>query len=282
MYKIISSQLLNPAICKMIIEEPNIANKARPGQFVVIRVDNTGERIPLTVVDTDKSKGSFAIIFQLVGTTTFKLARQKPGSLLVDVVGPLGLPTHIENFGKALFIGGGVGVAEIYPGVKALKEAGNEVSVIIGARTKELLILEDELKAVSDKLYITTDDGSCAKKGFVTDVLKELLQGQDKKPAVIFVVGPAPMMKAVCDMTKPHGIKTVVSLNANMVDATGMCGTCRVTVAGKIKFSCVDGPEFDGHEVDFKELMLRNNRFLKQEKESLELFKHKCKLESYA
>ena len=282
MYKIIFSQQLNPAICKMVIEEPNIANKARPGQFVVIRVDNTGERVPLTVVDTDKSKGSFTIILQLVGTTTFKLAQQKPGSLLVDVVGPLGLPTHIENFGKALCIGGGVGVAEIYPGVKALKEAGNEVSVVIGARTKELLILEEELRAVSDRLYVTTDDGSYAKKGFVTDVLKELLQDPDKKPAIIFVVGPIPMMKAVCDMSKPYGIKTVVSLNANMVDATGMCGTCRVTVAGKTKFSCVDGPEFDGHEVDFKELMLRNNRFLKQEKESLELFKHKCKLGNHA
>ncbi len=279
MYRIASKEYLNKQNCKMSLEEPNIARAAKPGQFVVIRVDETGERIPVTIFNADSQKGTITVIFQEVGTTTFKLGSLKTNDKVLDLVGPLGRPTDIKKYGTVVCIGGGVGAAEIYPGAKALKNAGNEVITIIGARTKELLILEEELGKVSDKLYVTTDDGSYKRKGFVTDVLKELLNSANKKINIVFAVGPVPMMKAVCDLTKMPGIETIVSLNSNMVDATGMCATCRVTVGGKIKFACVDGPEFDGHLVDFEELMWRNNRFLKEEKKSLELFKHKCKLE---
>jgi len=262
----------------MTIMEPAIAQNAKPGQFVVIRIDEKGERIPLTVFDIDKANGTITIIFQKAGTSTAKLYEASAGSELKDVVGPLGKPTHIEKFGKAACVGGGVGAAEAYPGAKALKAAGNEVTVIIGSRTKELLILEKELKEASDRLYIATDDGSYEKKGFVTDIIKDLFS-KGEKFDIVFAVGPVMMMKAVSDLTRQYNIKTIVSLNSNMVDATGMCGTCRVTVGGEVKFACVDGPEFDGHLVDFKELVERNNRFLKQERESFELFKHKCKLD---
>jgi len=278
MYKITAKQYLNPLICKITLREPEIAQKAKPGQFVVIRIDEKGERIPLTIFDTDKANGTITIIFQKAGTTTAKLYESSAGSELKDVAGPLGKPTRIEKFGKVLCVGGGVGAAEIYPGAKALKAAGNEVTVIIGSRTKELLILERELKEASDKLHVATDDGSYGKKGFVTDIIKDLLS-KGEKFDIAFVVGPVMMMKAVSDLTRQYNTKTIASLNSNMVDATGMCGTCRVTVGGEVKFACVDGPEFDGHLVDFKELAERNNRFLKQEHESFELFKHKCKLD---
>lgn len=280
MYKITEKQHLNQAVCKMTIEEPDIAAHAKPGQFVVIRIDQAGERVPLTIFDKDPGKGTITIIFQAVGKTTLKLCRLEVGYQLSDVLGPLGRPTHIERFGSALCVGGGVGAAEVYPGAKALRAAGNKVTAIIGARTKGLLILEKELSEVSNKLYVTTDDGSYARRGFVTDVIKELLDVPGGKFDIVFAIGPVPMMRAVCDLTRQRGIKTVVSLNSNMIDATGMCGTCRVTVAGRTKFTCVDGPEFDGHLVDFDELTKRNNRFLKQEKEALELFRHKCHLDN--
>ncbi len=279
MYRIALKQRLNPSVYKMVIEEPAIASKALPGQFVVLRIDDTGERIPLTVFDTDKSRGTVAVIFQQAGKTTLKLSLAKEGDSIKDFIGPLGIPTHIQKFGKVLCVAGGVGSAEVYPCARALSAAGNEVVTVIGARTKELIILEEELAQASDKLHITTDDGSYIRKGFVTDVLGGLFGETGGNFDRVFAIGPAGMMKAVCQLTKRYNIKTIVSLNSIMVDATGMCGACRVSVGGKTKFVCVDGPEFDGHLVDFEGLIARNSRFLEQEKESQELFKHKCFLE---
>jgi len=274
MYKILEKQRLNSQVCRIRIAAPEIAKRVKAGQFVILRIDNRGERIPLTIFEKDSKAGIITIIFQEIGKTTYKLGTMKAGEAILDLIGPLGVPTHIEKLGHVVYIGGGVGTAEIYPGACALKAAGNEVTAIIGARTKELVILEDELKTTADRVFVTTDDGSYQRKGFVTSVLGELLEKE--KFDKVFAVGPNPMMKAVCHVTKPYGISTMVSLSANMVDGTGMCGTCRVTVGGEIKFTCVDGPEFDGHLVDFDELMKRDKRFEAQEKKALELFKSEC------
>lgn len=244
-------------VTKIEAESPLIAKKAKPGQFVVLMVSEKGERVPLTVVEKDVKKGSITLIFQEIGFTTKLLGTKKTGDELYAIVGPLGHATEIKNYGKVILIGGGVGIAEIYPAAKALKDAGNDVTTIIGARTKELLVLEKELKAASTKVLITTDDGSYEKKGFTTDILKELLS-KDKYD-IVYAVGPIPMMEKVSSVTKESGVKTLVSLNALMVDGTGMCGCCRVSISGKVKFSCVDGPEFDAHMVDWKELAKRNN-----------------------
>lgn len=267
MFKIVHKRVLNPAVVLMDIEAPFIAKKAKAGQFIIFRIDEKGERVPLTIAGYDREKGTITIIFQIVGATTEQLATLNEGDALLDVAGPLGIPTHIdESAKKVCVIGGGVGCAIAYPQAKELFERGLEVDVITGFRSKDIVILEDEFKKTSSNLIVCTDDGSYGKKGFVTDALKELIDAGNKYDAVI-AIGPVPMMKFVCAVTKPYGIKTIVSLNPIMIDGTGMCGGCRVTVGGQIKYACVDGPDFDGHEVDFDELMKRNSTYREQEHE---------------
>ncbi|WP_461833601.1 sulfide/dihydroorotate dehydrogenase-like FAD/NAD-binding protein [Desulfothermus sp.] len=254
------------------IKAPLIAKKAKPGQFVILRASETGERIPLTMADTDPEKGTITIIYQVVGKTTALFKTLKEGDSYLDIIGPLGKPTDIEKYdGDVVCVGGGTGVAVLHPITRALKQKGNHVIAIIGARTKDLLILEDKMKAASHELHICTDDGSYGHHGFVTDVLKEILEKGNVK--LVVGIGPVPMMKFVCAMTKEYNVKTLVSLNPIMVDGTGMCGCCRVTVDGKTKFACVDGPEFDGHKVDFDELIKRLRAYLAEEKEAYEKFK---------
>ena len=265
MNQIINKKTLAPGVNLFEIEAPHIAQKRKPGQFVIIRINERGERIPLTIADTNKEKGTITIVAQVVGKTTEHLGTLKPGDALLDVVGPLGQPTHIDKFGTVVAIGGGVGHAVCYPIARAMKQAGNYLITIIGARTKDLIILEEETKTFTDELYITTDDGSYGKKGLVTDQLKELLNA-GKKIDFVLAAGPAIMMKFVSLTTKEYGIKTIVSLNSIMVDGTGMCGVCRVEVGGKTMFACVDGPEFDGHEVNFDLLMKRLTMYKKEEK----------------
>lgn len=259
----------------MVIDAPAIAGKRKAGQFIVLKIDEKGERIPLTIVDSDAERGAITIIFQIVGKTTAKLATLNSGDGINDLQGPLGQPTEIENFGTVVCVGGGVGVGVVYPIAVALREAGNRVISIIGSRTKELLILEQETKDVSDRLIVTTDDGSYGFHGFVSQALENLIQEGEKIDRV-FAIGPVPMMRVVCNVTKPHGIKTIVSLNSIMVDATGMCGACRVSVGGETKFTCVDGPEFDGHDVDFDLLASRLRMYVDQEKEAFEKFRCEC------
>ncbi len=273
MNKIIEKINLSENVVKMVLEAPAIAQKRQAGQFIVLKIDEKGERIPLTIVDSDGEKGTITIIFQIVGKTTAQLAEMKSGETLQDVLGPLGNPTEIENYGRVVCVGGGVGVGVVYPLMVALKKAGNEVISIIGSRTRDLLILEKEIGESSDRLMVTTDDGSYGIHGFVSNVLQQMIDKGEKIDRV-FAIGPVPMMRVICDVTKPHGIKTIVSLNSIMVDATGMCGACRVAVAGKTKFACVDGPEFDGHDVDFKLLANRLKMYCDQEREAYE--KHKC------
>jgi ferredoxin--NADP+ reductase len=260
MFPIIEKEQLAPTITKFVIKAPFIARKRLAGNFVIIRVSETGERIPLTIVDSDIKQGTITLIVQAIGKTTKLLSRIPVGENLVDVVGPLGNPTPIERHGDVACVGGGVGTAELYPIAKALGDAGNTIHAIVGARSKDLIILEKEMAEISDKLYITTDDGSYKRKGFVTDQLKDILEGPVPIHAV-YAIGPLPMMKAVSNLTKQYGVKTFVSLNAIMVDGTGMCGGCRVTINGQMKFACVDGPEFNAHEVDFDELIMRNRSY---------------------
>ncbi|MEO0089746.1 MAG: sulfide/dihydroorotate dehydrogenase-like FAD/NAD-binding protein [candidate division WOR-3 bacterium] len=274
MAKILKKEILAPNIKKFIVEVPEIAKKAQPGQFVIIRIDEKGERIPLTIGDFDREKGTVTIVFQEVGKTTYQLGLLKEGDDILDFVGPLGRPSEIEKFGTVCCIGGGVGTPEIYPVARALKKVGNYVISIIGARTKELVIMEKEMKEVSDELCITTDDGTYGMKGLVTDALKKILDTGKKIDRVI-AVGPVIMMKAVSELTKNYNIKTIVSLNAMMLDGTGMCGICRVEIGGETKFACVDGPEFDGHLVNYDLLMARLKTYLEEEKISLKLFKEK-------
>ena len=274
--KIIVKERIAENLTKFVIESPLIAEKALPGQFILLMVKEEGERIPLTIVDSDKEKKTITIIFQEVGYTTKLLGTLKEGDSLYSLVGPLGKPTPIENYGKVIVLGGGVGIAELLPVVKALKQAGCVITSILGGRTKQLVILPDQVKEYSDSIFITTDDGSLGEKGLVTDPLKRLLE-ENKDYGFIFCVGPLPMMRAVSDITRPYGIKTIVCLNSIMIDGTGMCGGCRVTVDGQTKFTCVDGPDFDGHQVDFGELMSRQKRFVSQEEQAMEKF-HKCKI----
>ena len=275
--KILSKNILcdmpGSKVVEIEVSAPEIAAKALPGQFVVLMLSEKGERIPLTIVSKNASKGSIKLIFQEAGLTTKLLGNISVGDPLYALVGPLGHNTEIKNYGKIILIGGGVGIAEIYPVAKAFKEAGNNVTTILGSRTKDLLILEKELKTLSDEFHVVTDDGSYGKKGFVTDVLKEVFTNNPRLTTsnLVYAVGPIPMMKAVSQITKERGIKTIVSLNALMVDATGMCGCCRVTVGGKVKFSCVDGPEFEASLVDWDELIKRNRIYADKEK-------HICRL----
>ena len=266
---------LSHAVVKMVIDAPNVARKRKAGQFIVLMTDEKGERIPLTIVDSDKENGTITIIFQIVGKTTTCLSEMKEGESLYSVLGPLGQPTDIEQFGTVVCIGGGVGIGVVYPITKALKEAGNRVISIIGARTKDILILENEMAQISDELLIATDDGSYGFHGFVSDVLQKLIDVGEKIDRVV-AIGPVPMMRVVCDVTKQYNVKTIVSLNPIMVDATGMCGACRVSVGGCTKFACVDGPEFDGHEVDFDLLTSRLRMYYTQEKEAMENFRCEC------
>ena len=269
MFKVIGNYIIAPGVRRIEILAPRIARKARAGQFVVIRVDETGERIPLTLVDWDSKRGSITLVFQEVGVTTKKLGRIGEGGYILDVTGPLGNPTEIKKYGVVVGVGGGVGNACLLPVMREFKRAGNYTISMIGARTSELLILEDELKDVSDELYIATDDGSKGYKGFVTDLLKKYLE--EKVPDLVYAVGPTIMMKVVSSITRPYNVKTIVSLNPIMVDGTGMCGACRVIVDGKLRFACIDGPEFDGHKVDFDSLINRIRMYKKEEEVALSL-----------
>jgi ferredoxin--NADP+ reductase len=271
-FKIVSKrEMAERTVCEFDIVVPDIAKKAKPGQFVVIRANETGERIPLTMAGTDPEAGIIKIIFQVVGKTTALLRSLREGDEIMDIIGPLGIPTHVEKLGTVICVGGGTGVAVMYPITKAYKEADNHVIAIIGARTKDLLILEDEMRAASHDLRVTTDDGSYGHHGFVTDVVKQILDERDVVSLVVGI-GPVPMMKFLCKMTKEYDVKTMVSLNPIMVDATGMCGACRVSVGGRTRFCCIDGPEFDGHQVDFDELVKRQRAYLTEEKESMDRF----------
>jgi NAD(P)H-flavin reductase len=267
MAKILEKTVLAPKVVRMIVEAPEIARKRQAGQFVIVRISEMGERIPLSIADADPDRGTLTLVIQEVGKTSACMNEMKPGEEIPDVVGPLGTPTHIENFGRVVGIGGGVGIAPLHPIIQALKHAGNHVTTILGGRSKEFVIMEDEMRKVSDELLICTDDGSYGKKGFVTVVLQELI---DAKTAIDYciAIGPPIMMRNVCKVTKPHGISTYVSLNTIMVDGTGMCGSCRVTVDGKTRFVCVDGPEFDGHQVDFDEMFKRMETFKPHEEEA--------------
>jgi ferredoxin--NADP+ reductase len=269
MYRITKKKILNPTVTLMEIEAPLIAKKAQPGQFIILRTDENGERIPLTIADYDREKGTVTIIFQLVGASTETLNNLKEGDYLLDFVGPLGRATQTEGKKKIAVVGGGVGCAIAYPVVKKFHEQGTEVHAIIGFRNKDLIILEDEFKAESSKLVLMSDDGSCGEKGLVTDALKRLIESGEQYDEVI-TIGPLIMMKFVCNLTKAYGIKTVASMNPIMIDGTGMCGGCRLSVGGKTKFACVDGPEFDGHEIDFEEAMARSAMYKSFERKAHE------------
>jgi ferredoxin--NADP+ reductase len=277
MFKIVRKKELNASVTLMDIEAPFIAKKAKAGQFIIFRIDEQGERVPLTIAGYDREKGTVTIIFQKVGFATIALGSLNEGDYIRDFVGPLGKPTHTEGVKKVCVVGGGVGCAIALPSAAAFKEAGAEVDVIVGFRNKDIVILEDEFKAVSDNMYLMTDDGSYGEQGFVTVKLEELLKSGREYDAGL-AIGPIPMMKFVCKTTEPFGVKTMVSLNPIMVDGTGMCGGCRVTVGGEVKFACVDGPEFDGHKVDFAELMSRNSTYRGREADVKET--HACRMEA--
>lgn len=269
-FKVINIEELAPNIKRIVIHAPLIASKAQAGQFVILRVDEYGERFPLTLVDWKPAGRLITLIFQEVGVSTKKLGNLKAGDYIMDIIGPLGNPTEIKNYGTVAVIGGGVGTALIYPWIRALKSCGNYVVTILGARTESLLLLEDKLQALSDEIYISTDDGSKGIKGFTSDVLKKLLM-EGRRFDLVMAAGPVPMMRAVAEVTRPYKIKTVVSLNPIMIDGTGMCGGCRVTVGGEIKFACVDGPEFDAHKVDFRQLMNRLRFYREEETKAAKL-----------
>ncbi len=274
MYKIVKKRMLNPTVVLMDIAAPAIAKKAEPGQFIILRVDEEGERIPLTIADFNRESGTVTIIFQVVGKSTTALGQLEEGQFICDFVGPLGEASHVDGLKKVAVIGGGVGSAIAYPVAKKLHHLGAKVDVIVGFRNRDLLILEEEFKAASDRLFIMTDDGSYGEKGLVTLALEKLIKEGNEYDEVI-AIGPLVMMKFVAQLTKQYGIKTVVSMNPIMIDGTGMCGGCRLTVGGKVKFACVDGPDFDGHEVDFDEAISRSSMYKDFEKRSLE---HHCNL----
>src|ERR1035437_9113136 len=275
---IVFKQQLSDDVVLMRLKAPLIARERRPGQFIILQLDDDyGERIPLTIADADADAGTITILFQTVGGTTHKLAQYSVAESVQSVLGPLGNPTHIERFGTVVCVGGGIGIAPLHPIVKGLRGAGNRLIVILGARSKNLLVFENEMRALADELIVCTDDGSYGRKGLVTEPLKELCGGVPK-PDMAFVIGPPIMMRACCEATRPFAVKTMVSLNAIMVDGTGMCGGCRVTVGGQTKFTCVDGPEFDGHQVDFDNLMQRLRAYKPQEEEA----HHQCHLEMEA
>lgn len=271
MFKILRKEELSDVVTLFEINAKDIAKKAKPGNFFVLKIHEQGERIPLTIADFNRDRGTITTVFQKVGKTTYHLGTLNEGDFISDVIGPLGIPSHIEKFGSVVCVGGGVGIAPVYPITKALKEAGNTVISIIGARTKNLLFWEEKMRNVSDELIVTTDDGSYGRKAVVTVPLDELLNKDTVN--LVVAIGPAIMMKFVCKTTEKYNVKTIVSLNSIMVDATGMCGACRVEVGGETKFACVDGPEFDGHKVDFDLLMKRQQMYLDEEKIALERYR---------
>ena len=276
MFKIVRKKELNSAVTLLEIEAPFVAKKAKAGQFIIFRIDEEGERVPLTIAGYDREKGTVTIIFQKVGLSTKMLGELNEGDCIKDFVGPLGKPTETEGIKRVCVVGGGVGCAIALPSAQAFKEAGCEVDVIVGFRNKDIVILEDEFRGCSDNLYLMTDDGSYGEHGFVTVKLQQLLEA-GKQYDEVLAIGPIPMMKFVCKTTEPFGVKTIVSLNPIMVDGTGMCGGCRVTVGGEVKFACVDGPDFDGHKVDFAELMNRNGVYRDQEAD--DEANHMCRIE---
>jgi ferredoxin--NADP+ reductase len=261
MFKVIRNDEIAPQVHRLVLHAPRIASARRPGQFVIVRLKEDAERIPLTLADADATEGTISLIVQAVGLGTKEIVATPAGGFIRDVAGPLGRPTEIHRWGKVLCVGGGVGTAVLYPLAKALAEAGNEVVTIIGGRSAAYVILRNEMSAFCKEVLVTTEDGSLGRQGFVTVVLGDIVRDPSRRPDAVFAVGPVPMMRAVADVTRPFHVKTIVSLNPIMVDGTGMCGGCRVTVGGKIKFACVDGPEFDGHEVDFRELADRQGAY---------------------
>ena len=278
MNRILDKQQLSDAVYMMRLEAPLIAEERLPGQFIILSVDNDyGERIPLTIADADTGEGSITIIFQVVGKTTIKLSELNPGDSIASLVGPLGKPTHIEKFGHVVCVGGGIGVAPMHPIAQGMKKAGNKLTIIIGARNKELVVMEDEMSKIADELIICTDDGSYGRKALVTQPLKELCE-QERKPDLAVAIGPPIMMKFCAETTRPYKVPTLVSLNTIMVDGTGMCGGCRVTVGDETKFVCVDGPEFDGHKVDFDNMMSRLKSYKPQEERAA----HECRIDKMA
>ena len=279
MYKILHKETLSDVNKLMVVAAPIVARKARAGQFVIVRIDEHGERIPLTIADYDREEGTITIIFQEVGKTTMHLGTLEIGDELATFVGPLGHPTEIENYGTVVCVGGGVGIAPLYPIARALKEAGNTVLSIIGARTKELLFWEEKMRAASDELLVCTDDGSYGRKALVTEPLKELLEQHDGDISRVWAIGPAIMMKFVSLTTKPYDVKTIVSLNTIMIDGTGMCGGCRVLLDEGAQFVCVDGPEFDAHRVDWENLLARQAFYREEERLATEQWEHNCRLE---
>ncbi|CAD7766820.1 MAG: Sulfide dehydrogenase subunit beta [Candidatus Argoarchaeum ethanivorans] len=271
-YTILEREELAPEIYLLKLYAPEVANKSEPGQFIIIRIDESGERIPLTIADYNRGAGIITVVFMEIGKTTKQLAALKSGDSLSDIVGPLGNPAHVPKNSVVVFVGGGVGITTVYPEAREFKKAGNTIISIIGARSENLLIWEDRVRSVSDKLYITTDDGTKGRHGFVTDVLTDILR--ERSVDLVVAIGPVVMMRAVAGVTKPFGVKTIVSLNPVMVDGTGMCGSCRVLVGGETKFTCVDGPEFDAHQVDFTLLLTRLAAYRDEEAASLEKFMH--------
>lgn len=276
MYKILKKEVLNPSVSLIVVDAPYIAKKAEPGQFIILRIDEQGERVPFTIADFDREAGTVTIIFQKVGATTERLDLLNEGDSILDFVGPLGVASHFDNVKTAAVIGGGLGTAIAYPQAKKLYSMGAEVDMINGFRNKDIVIIEDLCRDACTNLYTMTDDGSNGNKGFVTSKLEELIKS-GKKYDVVIAIGPLVMMKAVAELTRPYGIKTIVSMNPVMIDGTGMCGGCRVTVGGEIKFACVDGPDFDGHLVDFDQAILRSKMFGEKEKQALK--NHHCRME---
>lgn len=275
MNKIVFKKQLSAEVYRMDIYSPKIASERKAGQFLILQLDTDfGERIPLTIADADSEKGTITIIFQAVGNTTHRLAEYKEGDFIENVLGPLGTPTHIEKFGTVVCVGGGIGSAPLFPIAQAMKKAGNKLIVILGARNKELLVMEEEMREIADELILCTDDGSYGEKALVTQPLKKKCENESR-PNLVVAIGPPIMMKFCAETTRPYQVPTVVSLNTIMIDGTGMCGGCRVTVGGKTKFVCVDGPEFDGHKVDFDNMMLRLGSYKKHEEEA----HHKCHLD---
>lgn len=279
MYKILEKQELSDVTKLMVVEAPQVAEKARPGQFVIVRIDEYGERIPLTIADFDREAGTITLIFQEVGKSTIQMGTMEVGEGFATFAGPLGHPTEIEDFGTVVCVGGGVGIAPIYPITRGLHEAGNHVISIIGARTKDLLFWEDRMQAVSDELIVCTDDGSYGRKALVTEPLKELLEERAGEIEHVWAIGPAIMMKFVSLTTQPYGVDTTVSLNTIMIDGTGMCGGCRVLLEDGAQFVCVDGPEFDAHKVDWENLLSRQRYYQKEEQLAMERWEHKCRME---
>lgn len=275
MYAIVRKERLADVVTLLEVEAPAIAAKAKAGQFVIVRLREYSERVPLTLSDWNVQAGTITIIFQHIGKSTHELSLVETGGVIPDVVGPLGKPSEIDRFGTVICVGGGIGVAELRPIARAIKTAGNTVISVIGARDKSLLILEAEMRAASDELHVTTDNGSYGRKGFVSDVLADMLKN-GRAIDLVYAIGPVPMMKVVAEQTRPHGLKTIVSLDAIMVDGTGMCGSCRVTVGGETRFTCVDGPDFDAHQVDWDELSARKKIYVPQEKETLARFLREC------